>query len=1145
MTNRQNLEQAIAVQESLRGTIDDAILDATIHALRAQLAAELAAAPESRRAQATILFLDLAGHTGLIQGRDPEEIMEIVDRALERLAEPIARHGGRIVRYQGDGYKAVFGLPAAQENDPDNAVMAALDILTTAALIAAELEAERNLSGFQVRVGIDTGLVLIGGGTEAEDAVTGLPVNLAARLESAAEPGTILISHHTYQHIRGVFDFQPLEPIRAKGFMEVIPVYRVLRRKPRSFRTRRRGVEGVETRMVGREAELGILQEMFRQIIENNERRSAIVVGDAGLGKSRLLYEFENWVDLQPVNVQLYRGRAWLETQNLPYGLLRNVFVFRCGIHDDDSADVVRNKLVSAFQAIMGDDVEMTRQAHLVGHLIGYDFNSSPYVQSFSGDVKQLRSQAMFYLTQFFRAVSARGPVLFLFEDLHWADNSSLDTIAALVGTAAVRPAMILSAARPALYERHPDWLADRPEHRRIDLTALDPAASNQLVSEVLRRTDKIPNELRQLIITRSEGNPYYVEELVKVLIDGGAIVVGEDSWRVNPERLTSVRVPATLTGVLQARLEGLPAGERDVLQRASVVGRLFWDDAVKYVGDMAGDSAFDRLAPTLQRRELVYRREETAFEGVKEYVFKHALLRDVTYESVLKRLRRVYHRRAAEWLVRMAGERADEYADQIAAHYAAAGDDRAEAEWQGRAGRQAARRYAATEAIQALSRALELTPPGDFAARYDLLLQRWWVFHLRGDRALEAADLEALGQVAARMDDVGKQAQVAANQTRYLLSIGEYDQALVAGEEARVISEQAGDLHQQARVYQYCGNALMFLGNYEAARATLTRGLELARASGARRVQMETVRILGIVAEEQGDFDAQQRYFTDALQLAREAGDRWGERRALNSLGVAALTRGAYELASSYYQESLAIARAIGDRVGEGTVLGNMGVRANNLGDYARARELFTEALTIAREIDDRTGVNINLLNLAAIQTYMDEPAGALITYEQARRGVAETGDRPLAGYVLNGMGIALLKDGRVDEAQQALREARDLRLELGQIHLVAESRAWLAEALAAGGDLAAAVNEAGEALAFLERGQLEDSEDLLKVLLAIHRALAAAGDERARAVLNRAYEALQASAARLDDGSQQAYQENVPWNREIVALWAEHGGG
>jgi tetratricopeptide (TPR) repeat protein len=540
----------------------------------------------------------------------------------------------------------------------------------------------------------------------------------------------------------------------------------------------------------------------------------------------------------------------------------------------------------------------------------------------------------------------------------------------------------------------------------------------------------------------------------------------------------------------------------------------------------------------------LIYWREGSAFEGTTEHIFKHALVRDVTYESVLKRLRRVYHHRAAEWLIMAAGNRVEEYADQIAAHYAAAGDDRAEAEWQGRAGRQAARRYAATEAIQALSRALELTPPGDFAAQYDLLLQRWQVYHLRGDRALEASDLEELSRVAARMNDIGKRAEAAVNQTRYLLSIGEYDQVLVAGEEARAISEQAGDLHQQARVYQYIGNALMFLGNYEAARVTLTRGLELARASGAGRVQMETVRILGIVAEEQGDFDAQQQYFANALQLARDIGDRWGERRALNSLGVAANTRGAYELALTYYEESLAIARTIGDRVGEGTVLGNMGVQANNLGDYARARELFSEALAIAREIDDRTGVNINLLNLAAILIYQNDFAGALTIYNQALRGVEETGDRPLTGYVLNGMGIALLRAGRIDEAQLTLRRARDLRLELGQTHLAAESRAYLAEALAAAGNVPAAVGEAEETLAFLEHSRLEDSEDLLKVLLTIYRVLSLAGDRRAPDVLNRAYEALQASAARLDEASRRAYQENVPWNREIMMLWTERGG-
>ena len=1142
MTKRQQLEQAIAVQESLRGTIDDAIIDATIHALRAQLdTLEPALPAESRRAQATILFMDLADHTKIIQGRDPEEIMEIIDRALQRLAEPIERHGGRIVRYQGDGYKAVFGLPASREDDPDNAVLAALDILATAAVVAAELESQRGLPGLQVRVGIDTGTVLIGGGTEGEDAVTGLPVNLAARLESSAEPGTVLISHHTYQHIRGVFDFQPLEPVQAKGFSEPVPVYRVLRRKARSFRTRRRGVEGVETRMVGREVEIGLLQEIFRQVIQNNARRSAIVVGDAGLGKSRLLYEFESWVDLQPTNVQLYRGRAWLETQKLPYGLLRNVFVFRCGIHDDDAAGVVREKLVSAFRNIMGDSEDVTRMAHLVGHLIGYDFSASHYVQSFSGDVKQLQSQALFYLTEFFRAVSDRGPILFLFEDLHWADDSSLDAIARLVDTAAVRPAMILSAARPALYERRPGWLAGHPEHHRIDLAALNPTASAELVSEVLQRVHKCPGWLRELIITRSEGNPYYVEELVKMLVDEGVIVTGEDEWRVDSQRITAVRIPPTLIGVLQARIESLPSDERGMLQRASVVGRLFWDDAVEFLDDEADDEAFDRIAPDLQRRELVYRHEQTSFEGVNEYVFKHALLRDVTYDSVLKRLRRVYHHRAAEWLARMAGDRADEYAEQIAAHYAAAGEARAEAEWQGRAGRQAVRRYAAMEALHALGRALELTPPEDLSARYDLLKHRWQIHHLRGDRARELEDLEEMERLSQAMGEPRQQLEAAVHKCTYYTSIGEYDDTLATGEQAKLLFDRVADDSLKSQIYHSIGYALIYLGRYPEAVDSLNRGLDLATKSGDKRARMEVLRVLGIVSEELGDFAAEEQYFRDALQLARELGDRMGERRALNSLGIAMQTSGDYASAVACYTESLSIARAIGDRTGEGTVLGNLGVQANHTGDYERARQMFQESLEIDRETGNKTGVNVSLLNLAMSLTYLGEYAAAQELLEQALRGIQETGDRPLLGHILNAQGLTSLRAGQAGEAVASLRQALDLRQALGQPHLLVESRALLAEALARQGDLAGALAEVEAVLAYLEEGQALEEASILFVMLGVYRALDAAGDARAPAVLDRAYQELQASAARLDPVSRQSYLQNIDANRTIAALWRE----
>jgi hypothetical protein len=217
--------------------------------------------------------------------------------------------------------------------------------------IALELETESGIPGFKVRVGITTGSVFAGGDTEGEDTIKGAPVNLAARLESAAEPGTVLISYETYKHVRGIFNLEPLEPIQAKGFADPVRVYRVLRAKPRTFYRGMRVVEGVETRMIGREAELDILKDAYYTVIEDGERQIVTVIGEAGLGKSRLLYEFENWVDLQPEDeaVKLYRGRAHLETQRLPYGLLRSIFAFRFSIQDDDPLEVVREKWMAGF----------------------------------------------------------------------------------------------------------------------------------------------------------------------------------------------------------------------------------------------------------------------------------------------------------------------------------------------------------------------------------------------------------------------------------------------------------------------------------------------------------------------------------------------------------------------------------------------------------------------------------------------------------------------------------------------------------------------------------------------------------------------------------------------------------------------------
>ncbi len=237
--------------------------------------------------------MDVVGSTAMTQDLDPEDTMDILDKAILRLAAPIEAHGGHVTRYTGDGFKAIFGDPIAREDDPEQAIRAGLEILDVSMKLAQEIEKEWDIEDFQVRIGIDTGLAAIGGQTEAEDTVKGRVVNLAVRIESAAPPGGLLISHNTYRHVRGVFNVEPQEPITAKGFPEPVPVYLVREIKPRAFRVQTRGVEGVETRMVGRNDELRFLQDALMTAFEEGEGHVVTVSGEAGVGKSRLLYEFE------------------------------------------------------------------------------------------------------------------------------------------------------------------------------------------------------------------------------------------------------------------------------------------------------------------------------------------------------------------------------------------------------------------------------------------------------------------------------------------------------------------------------------------------------------------------------------------------------------------------------------------------------------------------------------------------------------------------------------------------------------------------------------------------------------------------------------------------------------------------------------
>ncbi|MDD5332929.1 MAG: adenylate/guanylate cyclase domain-containing protein [Rhodoferax sp.] len=543
---QQQLATAIQALEGQRAALGNAVVDAALGPLRARLAA-LDAAPDASPPsaanqalkQVTVLFLDVVNSTTLSQHLDPEEVHAVMNGALARWTAIVEAHRGKVLNYAGDSLLAVFGADEVHEDDPERAVMAGLALLEEGKRQAELVRQGYGQAGFNIRIGLHTGAVLLGGGMDAETSIRGFTVNVAARMEQTAPAGTLRISHDTYRHVRGVFDLLAQPPMAVKGVDAPMLSYLVQRRQPRAFRVSTRGVEGVETRMVGRDAEMQQLQGAFKQLYSRGKLAVVTVVADAGVGKSRLLYEFRNRLQTQAPTYHLFQGRADPLTQTQPYGLLRDILAWHLQIADSDSLELAKQKielgLVPLFLADDGEDMAQA-QAHLLGHLIGLDFSASKHIKGIQDDARQIRHRGFHAAAQMFRRVALRDrtPVLLLLDDLNWADDGSLDFLDYLVQVNRDLPMLLLTLTRPTLFERRVDW-PGLPDSRRIVLHPLDPNASHQLVNELLQKLPEIPAPLRQLITDGAAGNPFYMEELVKMLVDEGALVTGDQHWRINP----------------------------------------------------------------------------------------------------------------------------------------------------------------------------------------------------------------------------------------------------------------------------------------------------------------------------------------------------------------------------------------------------------------------------------------------------------------------------------------------------------------------------------------------------------------------------------------------------------------------------------
>jgi class 3 adenylate cyclase/tetratricopeptide (TPR) repeat protein len=1100
----QQLELTIQGLESQRALLGGAVADAALGPLRSRLALLRAGAAAEHPGQAlrhvTILFMDVVGSTSLSQRLDAEETSAVLDGALTRSTAVVEAHRGKVLNYAGDSILAVFGADRAAEDDAERAVRCGLALLDLGRTLRADVQAAHGHASFDFRVGIHSGGVLLGGADE-KVAIHGIAVNIAARMEQTAPPGALRITHETYAQVRGVFDVDPQPPLVVKGVDAPLRTYLVARARPRAFRVATRGIEGVETRMIGRGAELHALQDAFEHVTTPGAgMQGVLVVAEAGVGKSRLLYEFDNWADARPEGFFIFQARATPQSATQPYSVLRDLIAWRFQILDSDSMPDARRKFEDAVVPLFAADLgrsEAEAHAHLLGQLIGLDYGESPHLRHIRDDARQIRNRGFNAAAQVLRRVSAQNglAIVIQLDDLHWADDASLDFIDYLQDVNRDVPMLLLMLTRPALFERR--QLGDR--FARVDLAPLDRPASRELADELLQKLPQVPAALRELVTAGADGNPFYMEELVKMLIDQGAIRTG-DSWKVDSDRLLATQVPSTLSGVLQARLDGLPPAERRALQLASVIGLKFWDAALAHVEPEAAE----QLA-SLRRRELIVL--EDAQDSVGEYAFRHQILHQVTYDTLLKRDKRSAHARTAQWLAQHAGARAQGLLATAAEHYEKAGDAANAAEFYARGAAHHAATFANEQALDCTARALALASADDRALRWRLLATRERTLELLARRESQLQDIEAMLALADALppgaEGDARRAEAAWRRCDIADRMGDWVRAEREARRALELAERAAAEDVALRAMQRLAQALAFQGDPAAGLAIAEAGLARAAALGSPVTQSRLANAMSLCAAEQGDNAASLRHDLAMLGYCRQAGDRRSEAVALINAGVGYLRFGAHREARQYLEESLQLNRTLGNRVVEGGSLAGLSELSLREGDAAAALRHAQAALDILVAADSRLYQLDALHNLGNAQLALGEWKAAQQSFERNETLAREIDISTKVPNALEGQARVALARGDLHAAAQAVQRL---------------------------------VEYIGHGDAMPPAAALVGTEEH-RIRLTLHEVWRRAQDPRAGAALLEAQRALMHEAEAITDAAlRRSFLTGIPENREIA---------
>ena len=993
---------------------------------------EAARPVEGERKFVTVLFADVVDSTGMGERLDPEQVIEIMNGAFAFLNVAVAKYDGTVARLMGDAVLAFFGAPVAHEDDAERAVRAALEIQAAAREYGRTIEANYGVE-FEVRVGINTGLAVlavVGDEIKTEYTAMGDTTNVAARMQSAATPGTVLISANTYHLVKELFEFEPRGAIEVKGKSMPIETHEVV--APKAVPGKVRGLEGIASPLVGRAAEYQLLGDRLEDVRQG--RGSCVaVIGEAGLGKSRLLAEVRKLATADTQGpVTWLEGRALSYEQAVTYYPWRQVIRQVIGVQEGETAETVREKL----RRDPGYDTIPEEDARFLEVMLSVESDATLEVAGLlEGDAlaEHIKAATRGYL----RAHANQGPVAIVFDDLHWADTASLDLLLTVAGLVEDLPLLVVCLLRPdkgapswSTIERLRGKLGDR--YTEILLDPLGAEHAQELLGNLLYVED-LPESVRKLILDKAEGNPFFVEEVIRTLIDSEYIVRENSHWRATRE-IVNVAVPDTLSGVLSARIDRLPESTKHVAQTAAVLGRIFEHRALTTVCAAASSSErIEDVGPhlgILTYEELV---RERVHDPEREYIFKHALTQEAAYELLLLRRRKELHRRAGEALEQLHPEQRGELASALAYHFRHGEEWQSAADYAMQAGAQAVKVYAMSEALAHYDNAHEaLTklPDASLEQLCDVILG--WTFPALKLKPYQEAvgRLEEAEKIARELDDEARLAQVLHWIANAYISNGFPSSGMPALFESYQIAERIGD-ERLTLAATFWMTYAMIDQDPRGGLEQMEYVIEAARKYRRREVEAHALAKKAVAHARLGEF-AEAR---DAVEHAQEVSRTTdsvvnGADVALTSSlaflamgdvrrGLDSSQRGTEQALSAYGMECAMVGHYC-------TGLGNLHKR--NLEEAQRAFESSLEFLT-DQDFELRSPEQlVNEVRAGlAIARFFSGRTEALNEMEHALENAEAIGDHYTVAFIAQALGEAYTQLGDFELAKQHLDTALD----------------------------------------------------------------------------------------------------------------------